>query len=209
MLILWFSEYLYKSRKINTEYTRKLAHILGSLSSLTFIYFFDSYWYVVGIGAFFFALLYFGKRQNMFNSIDAVQRKTSGSFLLPIAIVGLFVVAKTLGNNLLFVLPVLILGVSDPIAGIFGTYFQRHTTNIYLFGHQLQKTYLGSSAFFFSASFLSIITLMVYDLPFAQAALYALIIAIISTFVEMISTKGYDNILVPISVLLNLIAFHL
>ncbi len=205
LLILWLSEYLYKNKQISTEYTRKLAHILGTLSSLVFVYIFDDYRYVVGIGVFFFAILFFGKRKSMFNSIDSVQRKTSGSFLLPIAIGGLFVIARIMDNNLLFVLPVLILGISDPLAGILGTYFSQNTKNIRLFGHTLQKTYLGSQAFFFSAFLLSTITLIVFDMPFAQAASFSFIIATISTFVEMMSTQGFDNLLVPIAVVLILI----
>ncbi len=207
LLIIGFSEYLYKNRQISTEYTRKIAHILGSLSSLIFIYIFDSYWYVVAIGVFFFVLLFFGKHKNMFNSIDAVQRTTSGSFLLPIAITGLFVAAKMMNNDLLFVLPVLILGISDPLAGILGVHFQKRTSNIRLFGRTLQKTYLGSTAFFLSAFLISITTLSIHGLPFAQAVLMASIIAILSTFVEMISTKGFDNILVPAAVMVLLILF--
>ncbi len=208
LLILGLSEYLYKSKQVGSEYTRKIAHILGSLSSLIFVYIFDSYWYVVGIGVFFFVLLFFGKRKNMFNSIDAVQRRTSGSFLLPIAISGLFISAKILDNDLFFVLPVLILGISDPLAGILGIYFQKRTSNIRLFGHTLQKTCLGSTAFFLSALLLSIIVLTIQGLPFAQAVIFAGIIAISSTFVEMISTKGFDNILVPATVLVLLVMLN-
>ena len=205
LLILWLSEYLYNKRQIPTEYTRKIAHILGSLSSLIFIYIFDSYWYVIGIGIFFFLLLFFGKRRKAINSIDAVERKTSGSFLLPIAIGGLFVAAKVEGNNLLYVLPVLILGISDPLAGIIGTYFHKKTNNIQLWGKPLQKTYLGSMAFFSSAALLSMWALSLYGLFFAQAAADAIIIATISTFVEMISTNGFDNILVPFAVFFTIL----
>ncbi len=205
LVILGFSEYLYRKRKISTEYTRKIAHILGSLSSLIFIYIFDSYWYVVGIGIFFFLILFFGKHQKAFNSIDAVKRKTSGSFLLPIAIGGLFVAAKIEGNNLLYVLPVLILGISDPLAGIIGTYFHKKTNNIQLWGKPLQKTYLGSMAFFSSATLLSVWALSLHGLFFAQAAAYAIIIATLSTFIEMISTNGFDNILVPFAVFFTIL----
>ncbi len=205
LVILGFSEYLYRKRQISTEYTRKMAHILGSLSSLIFIYIFDSYWYVIGIGIFFFSILFFGKRQKAFNSIDAVERQTSGSFLLPIAIGGLFVAAKVEGNNLLYVLPVLILGISDPLAGIIGTYFHKKTNNIQLWGKPLQKTYLGSMAFFSSATLLSVWALSLYGLFFAQAAAYAIIIATLSTFIEMISTNGFDNILVPFAVFFTIL----
>jgi len=94
------------------------------------------------------------------------------------------------------------------MAGVIGTHFQKQTNNIQLFGQTLQKTYLGSLAFFISATLLSLAALSVYGLLFAQAATYSVIIAIISTFIEMISTNGFDNILVPVAVFFMLLSLH-
>lgn len=207
MLILWLSEYLHKTQLLRTEYTRKLAHVLGSLSSLIFIYIFDSFWYVVGIGVFFFSLLLIGKRKSIFNSIDGIKRKSSGSFLLPIAICGLFIVANVKGDDLLFVLPILVLGISDSLAGVFGIRFEQHTSKVVLFGRVLEKTYLGSAVFFWSALLISIAVLNAYHLSFAQATTLALVIAISSMIVELISTRGFDNIWVPLVVLITLMGF--
>jgi phytol kinase len=196
--IIYAAEYLHKHYAIIPEYTRKMAHSLATLSSLIFLFTIKSHWYILILGLFFFLLLLVAKRKMLFNSIDAVNRKTGGSYLLPVSVYIVFYISNTSGNNLLFILPILLLGISDPLAGFVGTYFRNRIKKITLFNFQLDKTIIGSSAFFISALIISMITLYLFDYEFQQILILSILITGVTTITELLSPYGTDNLTVPL-----------
>lgn len=202
--LLAFTEFLYKRYNVPAEITRKIAHIISCLFSLVFLLVFQSYWYVIIVGGFFFLLLFIGKRFNIFKSIYSVKRKTSGSYLLPVSICMLFFISKESNNPLLFILPLLTLGISDPLAAIFGILFQSKTRRIVLLNRAYDKTFLGSSVFFISTFFISILVLPFFSFTGIQLVLWALFLAAFAAFIEIISLNGTDNITVPLAICLVL-----
>ena len=205
--ILFFAEFLYKKNDVKSEYTRKFAHVFATLSSLSFVLIFQSHWYVLFLGLTFFFILYIGKKNNKFKSIDSVERKTGGSYLLPIAIYIMFYISDVFDTTLYFILPILILGISDPLAGIFGTYFKQKTRVIKLGKHLFNKTIIGSTAFFISTFFLTFITLYFFGFSIQNILILAILISLTDTFVEIISSKGIDNITVPLITFLILFLY--
>ncbi|RLD54524.1 MAG: hypothetical protein DRJ05_14490 [Bacteroidetes bacterium] len=203
--IIVLTEYLHKRFSLNPEHTRKIAHVMASLSSLVFVYAFDSYWYVFIIGFIFFVTLLVGKYNNAFKSIDSVKRKTSGSYLLPISICVLFYFSNTQGNNLIFVLPLLILGISDPLAATFGMMYRANTRKIIILNYTFDKTVLGSMVFFISTLFISIITLHLFGYQTREVFIISLAIAVANTLIELVSSKGIDNLSVPLMTMAILI----
>ena len=203
--IIALTEYLHKRFSLNSEFTRKIAHVLASLSSLVFIFVFDSFWYVLFIGFIFFFVLFIGKYKNAFRSIDSVRRKTGGSYLLPVSICILFYFSNKLDNTLIFVLPILILGISDPLAATFGMAFHNKTRKITILDYTFDKTILGSMVFFLSTFFISWLTLSFFNYAMKEALMLSLVIAILNTFIELISSKGIDNISVPLLTMMLLL----
>ncbi len=191
-------ELLHKKLNIHSEYTRKLGHSASTLVCLFFPVIFQSYSYVVILGVFSFVLLFSGKYLKLFKSIDSVDRKTEGSYLLPVSICSLFIFSGE--DTLLFILPILVLGISDPLAGIFGRIYKAKTKNVILFNHKFEKTLLGSIVFSISAFLISIISLHLFLYNGNKLFLLSLFIAFITTLVEIISPNGSDNITVPYSV---------
>ena len=204
LFLIFICEILYRKFKLKAETTRKLAHIAAALFSLVFLYTFQSYAYVVILGVIFFLLLFIGKRYQFFISIESVQRKTSGSFLLPLSICSLFVISKISENQLFFVLPILVLSLSDPLASIAGTTFKGRTKNIYIFRQKLDKTYLGSIVFAVSTMSISVVVLYLYNFSGFPLIGLSVIITLTATVVEMLSYNGYDNLTVPHVILLLL-----
>ena len=88
---MFLLEYFYKRTKTDPEYTRKLSHVVSSLSCAFFLLFIESHWYILFVGLFFFVLLYFSMKKGLFKSINSVKRKTAGSYLFPISIYIVFV----------------------------------------------------------------------------------------------------------------------
>jgi dolichol kinase len=206
--ILFFAEFLYKKIEVKSEYTRKFAHVFATLSSLSFVLIFQSHWYVLFLGLTFFFILYIGKKNNKFKSIDSVERKTGGSYLLPIAIYIMFYISDIFDTTLYFILPILILGISDPLAGIFGTHFKQKTRNIKIGKYLFNKTIIGSTAFFISTFLLTLITLYFFGFSIQNILILAILISLIDTFVEIISSKGIDNITVPLITFLTLFLYR-
>ena len=96
--LIFLCELLYKRFNLKAEITRKLAHIISSLFSLVFLLTFQSYWYVIILGISFFIILFLGQYFNVFKSIESLERKTAGSYLLPISICLLFFFSRESNN---------------------------------------------------------------------------------------------------------------
>jgi len=207
-IILATGEILHSILKVKTEYTRKFAHSTASLLSLTFPLIYNSYEYVLVMGIVFFLLLLVAKWRHLLRSIDDVPRTTYGGILLPIAIAGSFIVSVWLDDTKLFILPMLLLGVSDSLAGITGVYFGEKLRKVTLFYRKLNKTYLGSSVFFLTSFVISIFTLHYflgnYD---TLTIVMAISVAGATALVEVFSSKGLDNFTVPLTALIILLLF--
>ncbi|MBW6537164.1 MAG: phosphatidate cytidylyltransferase [Mariniphaga sp.] len=205
-LLLVFNEMIYRRLGLKGEVTRKFAHFTATLSTITFPYLFEDHWYVLFMAVAFFILLFVSRHRSYLKSIHDIQRISIGSYLLPVSIYLMFLVSHQLENKFLFILPMLVLAICDPVAGILGINLQQYNNNIKLFGRQLQKTWLGSLSFFISCFVISIIALYFNQEQInLRIFMIAFTVAFVSTIVEMLSWKGSDNLLIPMSVLLVLV----
>lgn len=205
-LLLVFNEMIYRRLGLKGEITRKFAHFTATLSTITFPYLFTDHWYVLFMAVSFFILLFVSRHRTYLKSIHDIQRISIGSYLLPVSIYLTFLVSHQLENKFLFILPMLVLAICDPVAGILGINLQQYNNNIKLFGRQLQKTWLGSLSFFISCFVISLIALYFNQEQInLRIFLIAFTVTFVSTIAEMLSWKGSDNLLIPISVLLVLV----
>jgi len=206
LLLLTFNELVYRRLGLKGEITRKFAHFSATLSTITFPYLFDDHWYVLALAVIFFILLFVSRNQAYLRSIHGIERVSIGSYLLPVAIYLTFLVSHLLNDRFLFILPILILAICDPVAGILGINLQQYNHKIRIFKWKLQKTWLGSLSFFISCFIISIIALYFNQLELGlKTLLTALIISFVSTIAELLSWKGTDNLLIPMSVLIILV----
>ncbi|MBA4408615.1 MAG: phosphatidate cytidylyltransferase [Bacteroidota bacterium] len=198
LTILALSELIYKKKKISAEYTRKISHIAATLTSLSFVYAFQSHWFVLFLAIFSFLLLFIGKLNNAFKSIENVSRHTLGSYLLPVGIYISFAISDFLNDRLLFVLPVLILAISDTAAGITGTLYQKKERSFSVLGRTFDKTFAGTLTFLFSSLMISFTTFMAFGFNFPKVILLTIYISIATTITEFLSPNGSDNVTIPI-----------
>lgn len=206
--LLVATELIYRRLGLTGEITRKFAHFTATLSTITFPYLFDDHWYVLALSVFFFVVLFLSRHGTNLKSIHDISRKSIGSYLLPVSIYITFLISLLIGNKFVFILPMLILAISDPLAGILGINLKNYNHKIKLFGFKTNKTWLGSGSFLVSSFIISIIALyfnrMVFD---AKTFWLALSIAVLGTLAEMLSGWGTDNLTIPMSVLLLLVLF--
>jgi len=207
-LLLIFNELIYRRLGLKGEITRKFAHFTATLSTVTFPYIFSNHWYVMVLAVIFFLLLFISRNGTQLKSIHDIERKSIGSYLLPLSIYITFLISNLNDNKFMYILPIMILAVCDPMAGILGINLKKNNHKIKIFGIQTGKTVLGSGSFLLSGFIISIIALyfnrMVFDL---KTFWLALAVAVVSTLAELVSWRGSDNLFIPLSVLLMLILF--
>ncbi|HRX13367.1 MAG TPA: phosphatidate cytidylyltransferase, partial [Draconibacterium sp.] len=141
-------------------------------------------------------------------SIHGVERKSVGSYLLPLSIYITFLISNLTENKFIYILPMLILAISDPMAAILGINIKNYNGRIKIFGRKLNKTWLGSGAFLASSFVISIIALYfhrgVFDL---ETFWLAMLLSIVTTLSELISWRGFDNLSIPLSAVVVLVVF--
>ena len=205
-LLLAFNELAYRRLKLKGEVTRKFAHFSTALATIPFPYIFLSHWHVLVLATIFAVGLFLTRHKKQLNSIHDIERKSMGSFLLPIAVYVVFYISFKAGNKLIYILPMMILAVCDPMAAILGMSGWKGNGKISLFGWKNGKTYFGSAAFFVTSFVISIIALYYYRQSFDFKTFWlAMVIAVVGTFSELICWRGSDNLTIPLSVAITLL----
>ena len=83
--------------------TRKFAHFTTTLAVVPFPYVFTSHWYILILAIFFFAALFITQHAKQLKSIHDINRKSIGSYLLPLSIYITFLVSFKLDNKFVFI----------------------------------------------------------------------------------------------------------
>ncbi len=162
------------------EIWRKTAHILAVAYATVLVYYFsDTVFYVLALVFQSFILLSY--KYQWLKSVHGVERRTYGEVLLP---VGVVLCRMFLGDGPEFLAGILVLGISDPLAGIVGHWYDKKG-----------KSVVGSSAFFISALVIFVIG------PVAMSIPLALVAALFITLVERFSGRGFDNLTIPLTVI--------
>lgn len=190
------AELLYHFAKINAEYTRKFVHIGTGLLTMLFPIMFTHYTWVVGICTLFFIVLSLSIKFGFLPSINAIERKSHGSLSYPIIVILAFIFYYFKKSDLsqdyfYFYIPVLTMALADPAAALFGKKFP---IGKYLIGKE-QKTLVGSFAFFIVAGFVTFLLLPTNNL------LFLILIPLVAALAEAFSTKGLDNLTIPITII--------
>lgn len=196
MLIIALCEWLH-NKGLHAEYTRKTAHILSIFLCLFLPACFTSHWYVLLLVVLATLTLYIGRRKQLFKSIESVERRTSGSYLLPISIGMVYYLSLVLHAQVFFTLPLVVLAVSDSLSCIFGKHYQSKSL-------KPGKTLIGTTVFFIS-TFIICWSILFFQMPTVKMAGAALGISIITTGVEFVSLRGSDNLTIPLSVIGSLL----
>jgi phytol kinase len=198
LLMFSFVEWMHVRKGVGVERSRKTAHVLGGLVTLTFPFILEKMWQIVLLGALFTALLYVSKKYGWLRSIHQVKRASVGSVIFPVPIVICFAVFLQTGREMWFCLPLGVLVFCDTLAFIFGRGLKYRPYQV--FG--CDKTVGGSLAFLISAFFLSIAAFHFFGkMSGFSSWKIAATIAVCSTLVEAISPRGWDNLTAPLAVL--------
>lgn len=194
IVVMLIAEFAYKVFKLNTEWTRKIAHIGSGIIALTYPTYLNSHWLVLGLTLSFTVILYTSKKMDLFQSIFSVGRKSYGELFFVWSTWQLFMLYQFTGDVNFYYLGFSSVVFADPAAALMGKPFPLKKYTI--FGNT--KSFGGSISFFI-VSF--ILTYYFFNISTTEINIIAFTLAhaIILTVVEAISSKGLDNLTIPIA----------
>jgi phytol kinase len=192
-LSFFLLEVLKRKQILSGNWTRRIIHLGAALIACTFPSYLTLSQIVILCIVLFVAMI-FSKRVSLLSHIHTVSRKTWGELFYPIGVMVPALLFLPLLSQY-FIVTVLILGISDLLANIVGTYAGKYSFIIF----SCRKTIEGGVAFFVSA----FVLLIIFEIPI----FVGLGIAFAATLVELFSPYGSDNLTVPIvvSILLTLL----
>ena len=132
------------------------------------------------------------RRLGLFPIVHGGERTTHGEVFFPL---GVLLTAALVPHRLPYVFGVLVLALSDAVAGLAGGRFGRRSYRL-LGAH---KTYLGSAVFFAATIVLGIAALVASDPVSVRGCLAVAAISAAVTLEEGLTGGGADNVVLPVS----------
>ena len=225
LILFALGELLYHVLKFKAESTRKIIHVGTGLVCFSFPLFITEHWSVLFLTISFALILVLSVKFKLLKSINAIDRKTSGSFLFPISIYIMFWAYSIFGKEtscgcdlkwtasrdlkgiiedtagIYYFLPLLIFSISDPLAALFGKKWPYVKYTI----QNETKSLVGSTAFLLSSSAISFLFFINQSASFTIALLFSVILGVGTTIAEGLSQKGFDNFFIPVTTIAILI----
>ncbi len=179
---------------INREFTRKFVHItIGTAAAFAPLYF-ESALYLIVIALFFAALDLYAIRRGYLKGVHG-QRLSYGTFYFPLVYTILILSCWNIDKRLITV-GIMLFAVPDAIAAVVGQSLRKVHSYVLV---RDQKTVEGSLGFFVSAIIVLWIVFMLVDLR-SDLPVYQIIltVSLLSSVIEMFSSRGSDNLFVPL-----------
>ena len=184
--------------RLHSEIKRKILHAGLGLSTLFFPLIFSQAWEIGLLSALIIAIMMIIRtrpalRCQAGSSLYGVERSSFGEVFFVIAVLVLFLVSGR--HTVLYVVPLIVLTLSDAAAALVGLRFGKRSFPVM----EGQKSLEGMAAFF-GVSLVSIVVGLacLCHMPVAALLLTAFIIAALGTLIEAVSWRGYDNLLIPL-----------
>jgi dolichol kinase len=206
LFILLSGELLHYFLGMRPEFSRMFSHISAGVISLFLLDLFSSPWYVLVLCIQSAAFLYIAGKKGYLTSHHNVRRKTRGSSLFFAGILIAYLISFTEGDKAYFILPILVLTISDPLAALSGLTLRSGNGTRIFDGDGSYKTWIGSITFFVS-SFL----ILFWGLPYffeydaVHRLLFSISISLAAAITEALSSKGFDNLTIPATIIVLLL----
>ena len=200
-VVLLMGEIIYRWLDSGGAWSRNFSHLGAGLISLPFPWLFASHWWVLILAVQSSLVLLSTRSLGLIPSHHKVAGPSLGSFLFFASIYLCFLVFALTGQKELFVIPILVLSISDVAAAVVGRSPGRHPLTQMKWPGKEGKTLGGSAAFFLSALLILFFSYQYLGLPTARSMLMALLISLAATLCEAFSPRGSDNLFIPLTIL--------
>jgi dolichol kinase len=189
------------------EVQRKIVHIGTGLFALLLPVLFADDWPVyllLGLTLVVMLALRSGRfSQGIGATLHAVERRSYGDFFLALAVGLVFLLSGR--EPLFYVLPLAVLTLSDAAAALAGTAYGRRFFEV----EGGRKSLEGSAVFFMVTLIVAMVCLLLLsEIPRANVVLIAVMVAAFGTLVEADSWRGFDNLFLPLGILIFLMVHY-
>ncbi len=188
----------------HAEIQRKIIHTGLGLFTLSFVVLFSQAWEVAVLCSLTIALLTAIRtipklKDSLGGGLHAVDRFSFGEILFALSIALIFYLSK--GQEVLYILPILILTLADAAAALVGVMYAKTSFQV----EEGTKSWEGT-AFFFLTSWLlcMVVLLLLTNIAGPEVILIAFILSVFGALLEATSWKGLDNLFVPMGLFLLL-----
>lgn len=188
---------------ISPEMQRKLIHVATGVYALSWPWLFPDRWPAYALIAITLIVLIALRMPRSVKGLGAalhsVDRRSYGEVLLALS-VGLCLFLA--GDRLyLYVLPIAVLTFSDAAAALVGTHYGRHRFKV----EDSTKSVEGCVTFFMVTLVITMMILLIMtEVPPVKIVVISLILAIFGSLVEAASWRGFDNLFLPLGLLIML-----
>ena len=202
-ILIYISELTLKLKVLSPESNRRLVHLFVGILITISPLIFSEYLLPSILALIFLVINYFAYHNEKLLGIHSQERVTYGTIYFPL---GYLIMAISFWEySEFFIISLAILAVADPIAAIIGG----NISNKSIFVIWEDKKTIQGTITFYSVSFFLIILLgkLLFQFPNSYLFCFALFCAIGSTIAEITSSKGSDNLSIPIISILFMIGF--
>lgn len=195
-LLLVISEFWYRKKTSNDEFSRKFIHItVGSF--VAFWPFFLSWNSIRILSVAFLVTISISRALGIFQAIHSVQRPTWGEVYFAIAVGAITFITH---NKWIYAAALLQMSLADGLAAVIGT---RHGGRYKYLVFNHVKSLAGTLTFFVVS--VTILLLFNGNFPTQLELLPIVGISLMASFIENVFATGLDNLLVPVLISLLLI----
>jgi phytol kinase len=197
--IVALAEILWRAKLLESEYSRKLIHILVGTFAATWGFFLDDR-QIILLACAMFTVVLVSRFLGLFSSIHSVKRKTWGELFFPLGIAGCAVLTD---SPWIFAAALLHVSLADGLAALIGKrYITKHGYKIF----KQQKTLVGTLVFF-NASVVITLCAVLFEPELQGNVAVIMLVPLLATAAENIGIYGADDLLVPIVVTVMLMSF--
>lgn len=201
--VMMVVRHLAKAAGLSAEVQRKLMHVSTGLFALLLPWLFPDRWPVFMLTAATMIVMLVLRLPRFSKGLGAalhgVDRTSYGDFLLALSVGLCFLLAGE--NTLFYILPIAVLTLADAAAALAGTTYGTRRFIV----EDGEKSVEGSVVFFVVTLLIAMICfLFMGDLPPANTLVLCVMVAAFGTLVEAQSWRGFDNLFLPLGLLIFL-----
>ena len=205
LLLIFVCEILYKKNLLSPQIFRATIHSLVGIGVSISPFIFESFFQPIFLALVFFSINLFSYKNNQLKSFHDVNRDSLGTIFFPISFI---ILAIPFWENKYFITSsFMILAISDPLASVVGNFYKK--AHFYKISNEI-KSIEGSLIMFLSTS---IILLFLSDHIFHgfntnHLTITIFLCSVFITISESISTKGSDNLSIPLTAFIFIEMFN-
>ena len=196
LLLMAAVRYLSGRAGLSSELQRKVIHVATGLSALSFPLLFSNplpVFVLVGVSLAVMLVLRTGALTGLGGVLHGVKRESYGEIYLALAIA--FTFARAGGEPILYVLPILVITLSDTASALVGTTYGKRRFAV----EDGTKSLEGVAAFFVITWLIAMMALLLLtDADRLNIIVLSFLIAAFCALVEADSWHGLDNLFVPV-----------